>query len=514
MFKRTMQRTIPVFFILMISLAYSAPLTSAQAQTADINWNSPINISRSPEDASGDPFVIADRTGRVHLFWAEKTTPSPTRNPDTLMYSAWNGNFWSEPVDLFISPLSDGTPVLSFPRAVIDDFGRIHLIWIAQPNFPNYTVFYSSAPVEDAASASAWQPKVAIASDATGTKYSADLAIDQHGVLHMLYARVRQGDPPPEQRAVAYSRSTDYGRSWTDPQDIYTIPDIGRGASDTRLLVSAPDNLYASWTEWDNSGNGQAIYFARSQDGGKNWTQPRMITERKGNEYERDWNNLFLLPDSTLVAMWEGGMRAYRHAMYSDDGGQTWSEPIDTFPWLIGENGSVEFIQDSSGTVHLFYAQRIREGNDNRVGDIGLWHSVWQGGRNWSEPTLAGGIIPMVNPKVALASGNKLVAAWYSNEDNEVRVMTGKILDAPWVEPTPYETLAEFEAITETPTPEAVFTQTQDVAETQMPTLSGLPDVSKRPSTNAGAMVIWGVLGSGLIIGAIVIFSIINRRTG
>jgi hypothetical protein len=73
--------------------------------------------------------------------------------------------------------------------------------------------------------------------------------------------------------------------------------------------------------------------------------------------------------------------------MYSYDGGVTWSEPIDTFPWLIGENGFVEFAYDSNNSLHLFVAQRVREGYSERGDRIGLWHSVWEGGTRWREPT-------------------------------------------------------------------------------------------------------------------------------
>jgi hypothetical protein len=58
------------------------------------------------------------------------------------------------------------------------------------------------------------------------------------------------------------------------------------------------------------------------------------------------------------------------------------------------------------------------------------------GRRNTLEGTnLAGGVRPMVNPKVVIIGGNKVVAAWTSSTHTEVKVMTGIINNAPPLEP-------------------------------------------------------------------------------
>jgi hypothetical protein len=101
------------------------------------------------------------------------------------------------------------------------------------------------------------------------------------------------------------------------------IYDLERGASDTRLLVEPPDRVYASWTEWDETGTGQAIYFSRSLDGGNNWESPIKLTERAEDEYERDWNKLVLLGTNELCGR---RLSYYRYASTPDDG-ETWVTP-------------------------------------------------------------------------------------------------------------------------------------------------------------------------------------------
>ena len=353
------------------------------------------------------------------------------------MYSRWDGRTWTKPIDIFFAPPQELTPVIVYPHAILDEAGIIHLIWLGEPNAPAYTLFYSSVHASQAGSAQAWRPRMVLADELTGSKYSIHIAFTPPQTIHVIYARVPAGYAPSEERAVTAIRSTDGGTTWSEPLDIFTIPFLDWGASDTRLLVEPPDKVYASWTVWDKTGNGKYVYFARSMDNGFSWDEPIQLAERIDPEYERDWNNLALLAPGQILAMYEGGYRAYRYARYSNDSGATWSEPIDTFPFLIGENGLVEFTRDSLDRLHLFYAQRIREGNEFRGQQLGLWQSIWQGGTNWSEPVLvtrdAAAAQFMTNPKVVVVGGNQVVATWYGSGINEIMVQTGVIEFAPTI---------------------------------------------------------------------------------
>lgn len=429
--------------VLLFSLAFSWHIYEpALAQSEDIVWSEVINISNSPGVTSSDPFLLADPAGIMHLFWTEKVGIAPGNQPDTVLYSQWNGRTWSKVTDLFFAPLSDGNLLVSYPHAILDSAGIIHLIWLSQPNFPYYTLYYSSAPASQAQFVQAWQPKVALAEDLNGTKYSIHLAYEEPNTVHVMYASGVQSDRALEEPGVKYLSSADGGVTWTEPATVFSVRNPTDGASDVRVVYSAPDMLFASWTMWAADGNGRAIYFSRSLDGGANWDDPKVLDQRREGEYERDWNSLAVLPDGMLMAMWEGGYRAYRHAMFSTDQGATWTEPWDIFPRLIGENGFVEFATDSNGVLHLFYSQRLREGSAEASEETvsGLWHSVYLGDGQWSDPTLSGGINAILNPKVSIVNGNTVMAAWYtsSNNDYEIRLMTGTILGAPQVQPIPW----------------------------------------------------------------------------
>lgn len=167
-----------------------------------------------------------------------------------------------------------------------------------------------------------------------------------------------------------------------------------------------------------------------------------MLDRRQGEEYERDWVTLAVLGEDELVVFWEGGWRAYRQAQYSYDGGQTWTDPIDTLDWLIADNGFAEFVRDSTDRLHLFVFQRVREGNDDKGQLAGLWQTTLEGEQQWREPQLVGNPSNGNFVSVAISGGNELFAAWFDYTDFEIFVMRCQIEGAtsigfkPWARQT------------------------------------------------------------------------------
>jgi hypothetical protein len=320
---------------------------------------------------------------------------------------------------------------------------------------------------------------------------------------------VQSDDAAPELRAVSHIKSEDGGVTWSDPVDIHTIPDPHRGASNNRLIVDDKGTLYTTWSEWDQTGNGQAILFSRSTDSGFTWLPAVTLTKRIGSEYERDWNSIAILEEDTLVSFFEGGWRAYRNVMYSYDGGETWTEPVDAFPGLIGENGFIEFARDSSGTLHIFFANRTREGNTLIEGE-GLWHSVWLGGENWSEPVHSSPNINMLNPKAVIASGNKVVTTWYTGIGREIIVMSGEIVDA--ISNEPFEWPTATVVPTNTPFP----TVDSDTSNGDLVIPSPIPDdLARNPETfSASNGLVIGVIASSIaLLGFVLIYVLLIKKT-
>ena len=471
----------------------------------------------SPGFVSVDPLMLADSAGGVHLFWAERLMGAPNAlggSPDSMMYAKWDGASWSKPIDIHISPPEMANPRIAGIRGVIDDSGVIHLVWMG----PDGLLNYSSAPAEGAGSAQSWSKAYEFVDDHNGIQYAAGLAYQQPDTVHVAYGRAREN----LSQTLEYVRSFDGGLSWAQPEVIYYFPGIDRGASNVRVTIDAPDSVYVTWTEFDASGNGQAVYFMRSLDGGDTWDRPVMLDEREEDDYERDWMNLVSLDDGRLMAFWEGGFRAYPQAQYSEDGGVTWSEPIDTLYWLIADNGPAEFLRDSADRLHLFIVRRIREGYPEKcdlfpdcVNDgNAIWHSTWEGGTTWREPR------PLEFTSdnyaaVAMELGKYVHVAYfgYSGDDPfEIRVMRCEIPDVEALQPQPLpvqQSISEAVALP-VPTAEPIAT----VAPTATPIFLGAAAANEpAPNSGPGSMLLFsGLPVLGIVTAVVTISAVRNRR--
>jgi len=143
------------------------------AQAGDIQWNSPEIISESDGYQATYPHLLSDPKGIVHLFWVEtRTTVHNADQPlGILFYSNWDEGFWSEPIDIYI----DDNQIISNPKAIVDNNGIIHLVWL-MGTAPTYSLYYSFVNKSQAYGAQHWSEPFLLASNLTGGQYSVDLA--------------------------------------------------------------------------------------------------------------------------------------------------------------------------------------------------------------------------------------------------------------------------------------------------------------------------------------------------
>jgi hypothetical protein len=173
--------------------------------------------------------------------------------------------------------------------------------------------------------------------------------------------------------------------------------------------------LHAVWSVNDISNHGQAIYYAKFNFGGRDWSEPLQLAETLGGIGTQAPR--VIEHNDSLIVMYYEATGGKQNLIRSMDVGQTWTDPIAPFPH-VGLNGPGDFVVDANDDLHYFWAQRITGSPDIH----GIWHSVWQGNR-WSEPEAV-----VSGPTVADQTGDKA----FDPYDVQAVVSQGNILLVTW----------------------------------------------------------------------------------
>lgn len=150
----------------------------------------------------------------------------------------------------------------------------------------------------------------------------------------------------PEDIDIVINRSTDGGRTWSEPYTLVQGQGVGKGFGDCALVRTNDEGgLLAAFVGGCGFWQGRReaplrTYIARSSDNGQTWTEPKDITDeiygaRCENEVSRTWWSAFFASGNGLLTstgriMFVLAVRdteewaACNYVVYSDDNGETW----------------------------------------------------------------------------------------------------------------------------------------------------------------------------------------------
>lgn len=472
----------------LVLLTLAPAFASSQSQVTQIEWSRPINLSVGTPGRSFHPVVVADPFGYVHVFWEEVVDLGKGVQGSYLFYSGWDGQRWSPPVDILLSP--GAYSIVSKPSAAVDpDSGMLHLVWAASNN-----IFYSRALVEEARSARGWSEPAAIVYGAVQNPY----LIVYKGILHLVY--LDTGDEP----GIWYTASNDGGDRWYPPtrlsletQTRKVLPTV---SETVQMRADEKGRLHVVWVDRMDGG----IYYARSTNGGRSWEQPVQLDD------EGTWPSLGILGDQ-LHVLWSAtheGPSCARRERISPDGGASWGEMTRVLTPVEGCLGWMNVEQDSAGVLHLFTI-----GRDNH-GVVRPYYSWWTGTK-WAEPEQMGEAAVQDGSdwqergpdraRSSLSQGNLLHVVWHSN-DGEIWYARART-NAPEQPPMPLPTRPAIPPTIPMPTDTPIPTET--VTPSALPSATAvrvLPQLS-RP----GDILRPVLVGSGLT-GLLVLLTILIIR--
>lgn len=469
---------------------------SAAAQVQDDNWSEPYRLSSDIGSVIGaGGRVVADDYGNVHVFWAEGGYPDLRI---AVMYARYDGETWSEPVDIWLTPPDSTFGFLSNP--VIDDQANIHLVWTLSQTGPTY---YVKAPIDGALSARNWvrHPSIDVPSNRS------ELAVDSHGVLHIVYSNLEGGEP-----GVYYLRSEDGGESWSQP--FWIDPDKPLNYTPARVILlrdEATDALHVLYKydeTVDEIGIGKDIRYVHSFDGGNTWSDP-FIVDAADEEIDelRAGGMVFAVHDNQVHVVWAGTSTTRREHRYSLDGGFTWSETFRVFGELNGSAGD-SLVVDGDGQIQYLGQIRFPQG---------MWNVTWNG-EEWENPSLVylirqtsedehqGIHIHAINAIVR--GGNQLIATFTNSpsEDQQFLYVMTRYFDD--IEPIPALPMPTVEP-TVVPTP--IPTRDKYVEPTPIAHQPFDPNANFDPSSPAGGLL-FSLVPSVMLVGFVLMVGFMVRR--
>jgi len=252
---------------------------------------------------------------------------------------------------------------------------------------------------------------------------------------HVFFASLLFNESSPE-NAVGVSRSTDGGRTWEDPVETGWTP-VDFNDKEALTVDTFPEsphygNVYVAWDINVADATGQTVeaqdlVVARSTDGGTSYENPRRV--RRGP------TNIGAVPrvgpDGTLFLVWAGRRHSdtalWIYFSRSRNGGRGWSNPR-----VIARLATLGVPDIRSGDILPSFAVDPDSSDLYIVWQDARWTGVDQitfmasrdAGRTWSDPKLVSAApadAPTFTTSVAVNGKGQVAVSYYSLQNDPQR---------------------------------------------------------------------------------------------
>ena len=473
-----------VIFMAIMPLLVSVRWATVSAQ-AQNRWAPQERIPFYDDLILEPPHLIADSTGAVHAFNAQ--TIEDGRGA-AIMHRRWTvEQGWNTPVDVILAPVNEIKARNMQLGVTLDENGLVHLVFTAGNQREAY-IYYTNAPLNEVGSAWAWSELKQIGRDVWLSPPQVSMVSNGRGNLFVTFNSDLEGS------GLYAVQSNDNGETWSSVKSIFLTYSNEFWPSALTMYIDSQENVHALWGVATLSGLSEAVFYSQLENGQTTWRDPLELARVTGFQADTP---AIVEYDGELLVTFHNDFPTTSWIRRSADNGMTWTDPIRFAPGYVGSNGAVDYLVDSSNTLHAFWG--------NRTGSPivhGMWHRIWLGDR-WSDidsVVFGPQIVDEVggdgfDPKFArgvISRGNILLltwttdgfagenGAWYSYSILDAPQLPSEPIPVPIETPQVTPTLAPVE-VTATPDPYMFTTTDEDAANLEVspgePFLYGLVPV-------------------------------------
>jgi len=261
-----------------------------------VTWSGPHLLDPTAISGTGSdqmPVLMTDGSGTWVTVWrsGEDFNSAGTDRDIFFSRSTDNGLTWSAS-QLIDSTAISGTGEDRLPSVMTDGKGTWVTVWRSSEDFndagTDNDIFFSRS-IDDGEN---WSASEVLNSANADSDHRPVVMTDGNGTWVTAWFSNEDLDSAGTDPDIFFSRSTDGGLTWSGQQTLNSNASTDGSAEDWHpvLMTDGEGTWIAAWNYWDGSTD-YDLQFARSTDGGENWSTQQTLNSNAAQITGAGWGN-------------------------------------------------------------------------------------------------------------------------------------------------------------------------------------------------------------------------------
>ena len=249
------------------------------------------------------------------------------------------------------------------PQVAVDASGNIYVVWEDDAIFPQQNILFSYSTDQG----KTFSSPLNLSKSTTGA-FNPRIAVDSQGGINIVYV-----DNPGNIDTVYFTRSTDGGKTFSQPLNVSSPQGGQSDATTPEIAVDASGHIHVVWV---NSNINFGVFYSRSTDNGSSFSAPKdldantsqsfapqvAVDATNGNVYVV-WDDLLTTPKSQIQiffsASTNNGLAFSASQNISNDSGNASSPQM-----ALDSNGNINVVwtDNSPGNNQIFFSRSSNQG--------------------------------------------------------------------------------------------------------------------------------------------------------